>query len=126
MNINRKFRFHDSDGNPVSLNKIDSIACRLWGKEQHEKWYACPSDEKFSLLNWFDVIGGAITESSHKKPSWNKVAGLVLITVGYPEYLTSDSDAQSREELDRVREVFEGHFQLIRHLDRQGYTIETW
>lgn len=75
MNINRVFRFDDEDGNPVSINDIDRVACKVWDIEYNDRHYARPEGRH---SNWYDVIGGAITDSSHKDLSWDKVIGLII------------------------------------------------
>lgn len=51
------FQFKNSETNYIyTLNEIDEIAAKFWGKEAHPKYYAAPQDG----ANWFDVLGKAI------------------------------------------------------------------
>lgn len=125
MNINRVFRIYDSEDNPVSLNRVDEIACRVWGCEQDDRHYATPTEGNY-FQNWFEVIGGAITECSHREPRWAHISGLLFATAGYPEYFTSPDVDQATKEFKRVRELYADHFKLIRHLDRQGYYVKVF
>lgn len=53
------FQFKNSETNHIyTLNEIDEIAAKFWGKEVHPKFYAAPKGG----ANWFDVLGRAIED----------------------------------------------------------------
>ena len=53
------FQFKNSETNYIyTINEIDEIAAKFWGKEVHPKFYATPKGGP----NWFDVLGRAIED----------------------------------------------------------------
>lgn len=122
MNLKRVFRF-EKDDKVISLNKIDELACEFFDVEPKERHYASPSDLP---MNWFEIIGGAVTESSHKELGYAKVIGLIIINSGYPEYLGATKHGKSFEELDRIRSVYMPYISFVKHLYGEGYEIKVF
>lgn len=60
------FQFKNSEsGHIYTLNKIDEIAAKFWGKEVHPKEYAYPGEPKDRWIhapNWFDMLGHPIED----------------------------------------------------------------
>lgn len=49
-------------GNEIlTINAVDTIAAKFWGKEVSNHRYATPSSDGFSV-NWFDILGHAIED----------------------------------------------------------------
>lgn len=54
------FKFKNIETNEtLTLNEVDNIVAKFWGKEVDPKYYACPSNKG---LNWFDSLGHAIED----------------------------------------------------------------
>lgn len=49
-----------------TLNEVDTIAAKFWGKEVHPKYYASPYEGHCSP-NWFDTIGHAVEDLQYFK-----------------------------------------------------------
>jgi hypothetical protein len=55
------FQFKNKEtGYIYTLNEIDEIAAKFWGKEVHRAQYATPKGP--NLGNWFDILGACIED----------------------------------------------------------------
>lgn len=55
------FQFKNKEtGYIYTLNEIDEIAAKFWGKEVSSKYYATPNGSNPG--NWFDILGACIEE----------------------------------------------------------------
>lgn len=60
------FKFKNINTNHIyTLNEIDEIAAKFWGKEVHPREYAYPGEPKDKWVhapNWFDMLGHPIED----------------------------------------------------------------
>lgn len=93
-----KFQILDKEKNPISINKLDADACRVWEKTSHIKDYANPSPDfvnkqnlegrelsvaKFrhmsnQKINWYDSIGFAISCVDKAQIKWVDVINQLM------------------------------------------------
>lgn len=63
------FQFKDKNSTKIySLNEIDEIACKFWGKSYDTKHYATPAQ---GGPNWFDMLGHAIEDLQYLSKKYN-------------------------------------------------------
>lgn len=85
------FQFKNTKTNKIyTLNEIDAIAAKFWGKEIHSKHYAYPGEPLDKFIhnpNWFDILGRAIEDcqyiktkfgETHNEFDMDKVASMIL------------------------------------------------
>lgn len=57
------FQFKNTQTNHIyTLNEIDEIAAKFWGKKVHVREYARPGNKDEYAPNWFDMLGHPIED----------------------------------------------------------------
>lgn len=124
------FQILDANKNPISLIQLNQEAAEIWNLEPHSKYYVKPSNNH---LNWFEIIGLAITTKTNYYSGWKDVVNNLWenqsegtnIQGGFnKETNTLDDISIVPMPLERFNEIvkyLKPFIDLINHWNKKGY-----